>query len=103
MPAEKVKFTHAEIASYYAHRVPDLKQTSSGEWRGRCPIHQGERDSFAVKRKTGEWFCHSECIRGGSIIKLEAEITGVEFKSARKQVLRIIGREWRTVARYIYR
>ena len=95
-------FTPAEISSYYKKRVPELKQADGREWRGPCPIHQGERDSFAVNPENGAWFCHSECSRGGSILKLEMELNGVDFKSARAEVDRIIGRDWRTVATYVY-
>jgi uncharacterized protein (DUF927 family) len=96
------RFTRAEIAAYYAARVPELKQTPSNEWRSPCPIHSGERDSFAVNRETGCWYCHAECGRGGSIIKLEMEISGVDLKTAKNEVLRIIGRTWRTRAKYVY-
>jgi DNA primase len=80
-----------EVSQYYALCVPDLKQADYGEWRGPCPIHQGERDSFAVNPETGVWFCHSECGRGGSLFDLEMALTGVDFRTARKNVLQIMG------------
>lgn len=91
MPTEEA-FTAAEIAAYCTARLPDLKQTISGEWRGPCPIHQGGRDSFAVDPETGRWFCHSKCGRGGGLISLEMELGETDFKSAKAEVLRISGR-----------
>jgi hypothetical protein len=102
MPAEGVKFTRAEIATYYSERVPDLKQARSDEWRGPCPVHEGERNSFAVNAESGCWHCFSECDRGGSMIDLEMALGETDFKTAKAEVLRIIGRTWHTVATYIY-
>lgn len=92
MGANAIKFTHEEIAAYYAARVQDLKQTDMREWRGPCPLHQGEHDNFAVDPPTGLWFCHSQCERGGDIITLEMELTGAHFRRAKTQVFRVIGR-----------
>ena len=103
MAVEKTKFLGAQIAAYYAARVPDLKQSRTGWWRGRCPIHQGERDAFAVNLRTGGWRCHSECDRGGSIVQLEMEISKMDRTKARRNVLSVIEGPWSTVARYIYR
>src|SRR5271156_56880 len=110
MRSDRAKFTHAEIAAYYAVRVPNVKQNASGQWRGPCPIHRGTRHSFAVSPGTGQWYCHSQCDRGGSIIKLEMAITRAAFKTAKAKVYQVIGRkneraghgEWRTVAKYVY-
>lgn len=95
------EFTASEVATYYRARVPGLKKHGS-HWRGPCPIHNGEDDNFAVDRKSGRWYCHSQCGRGGGIIALEMALTGADFKTARDAVLRIIGRKWRTVAYYPY-
>jgi hypothetical protein len=90
MPDKPIKLSRAAICAYYAERVPELKQTAGVEWwRGPCPIHQGVRDSFAVKAETGRWRCHSECDRGGSIFDLEMAIAGVGFPTAKTNVLRI--------------
>jgi hypothetical protein len=66
-----------EIRAYYEVRVPNLKLTETRESRGPCPIHQGQRDSFALSNETGDWYCHSQCKRGGTIFDLETELTGV--------------------------
>src|SRR5579864_575160 len=80
------KFTPFEVAAYYRARVPDLSQRGTGEWRGRCPIHRGTRDSFAVNPETGNWFCHSQCGRGGSIFDFEMELSGVQFREAASNI-----------------
>jgi putative DNA primase/helicase len=86
-----IELSTIEVKTYYAVRVPNLKQAGS-EWRGPCPVHHGKRDSFAVQPDTGRWFCHSACGRGGDIIELETAITGAEFKAAKAEVYRTIGR-----------
>jgi putative DNA primase/helicase len=85
-------FTPTEVSIYYAARVPKLNQPRRGESRGPCPIHQGEDDNFAVKSETGEWFCHSVCGRGGSLIDLEMELSGADFKVALAEIFRVVGR-----------
>src|SRR5436305_289015 len=73
-------------------RTPHLRQRGATEWRGACPIHHGKNDSFAVEPATGQWFCHSTCSRGGSIIELEMAFAGPDFRTAKAEVWRIIGR-----------
>jgi 5S rRNA maturation endonuclease (ribonuclease M5) len=106
-----VEFSPSEVAAYYAARVPKLKQ-SGAELRGPCPIHNGQRDSFAVDRKTGLWHCHSTCGRGGDILALEMELSGnSDFAAAKSAVFAIVGRDdsqngnrsARIVATYDYR
>ena len=90
-----------EVSRYYALRVPDLKQAGS-EWRAKCPIHQGSRDSFSVQPDTGIWFCHSECNKGGNVFQLEAELSGESIKDAARDVYSIVGRTKEIVAVYDY-
>src|ERR1019366_9421878 len=84
-------FTRPEISAFYTARLPELKQRGQ-EWRGPCPVHQGERDSFAVEAETGRAFCHSTCQRGWDIISLQRELTGKSLQAARAEVLRLVGR-----------
>ena len=88
--------TSGEVSTYYHFRVPDLRQDGS-EWRGPCPIHKGSRDSFAVVRDTGEWFCHSGCQAGGTIFRLETELTRETGKAAARSVYKIVGRKGRQI------
>jgi len=92
MAASAITFTSGEVSTYYAARVPHLKQRRAAEWRGACPIHQGKNDSFAVEPDTGRWFCHSTCGRGGDILELEAALTGGDFPTRKAEVFRLVGR-----------
>jgi putative DNA primase/helicase len=92
MADSPIIFTPGEISAYYAVRMPQLKRRRAPEWRGPCPIHKGERDSFAVKSATGQWCCHSTCGRGGDICGLEMALTGADFKTAKAAIFRIVGR-----------
>jgi putative DNA primase/helicase len=85
-------FTQVEVSIYYAARVPKLKQAREGVSRGPCPIHHGEDDNFAVRLETGEWFCHSVCGRGGSLVDLEIELSGSDFKTSKAEIFRLLGR-----------
>jgi uncharacterized protein (DUF927 family) len=85
-------FTREEVSTYYAARVPKLKPARAGEQRGPCPIHQGEDDNFAVKPETGEWYCHSVCGRGGSLIDLEMELSCTDYKAAKSEILLLVHR-----------
>ncbi|MGD1095116.1 MAG: VapE domain-containing protein [Bryobacteraceae bacterium] len=84
-------FNPGEVATYYKERAPGVRQVGA-EWRGPCALHQGKRDSFAVNPKTGEWYCHSDCRRGGSMIDFEMELTGKPFREAAKAVRSLVGR-----------
>lgn len=86
------QFTPSETATYYGVRAPGIRQTRTRQWRGACIIHGGDGPSFAVNSDTGEWYCHSQCRRGGDIILLEQALTGADFPAARDEVFRLIGR-----------
>lgn len=83
--------TPAEVSAYYAARVPQLPQRGQ-QWRGPCPIHDGQDDNFAVEAETGLWFCHSQCARGGSVYDLEIALSNADFRAAANEVRRILGR-----------
>jgi len=92
MPDSTITFTSGEVSTYYAARVPHLKQRPAAEWRGACPIHHGKNENFAVDPATGRWFCHSACGRGGDILELEAALTGGDFPTRKAEVFRLVGR-----------
>lgn len=92
MVGSAITFTASEVASYYAARVPHLKQGQAAEWRGVCPIHQGTNPNFAVDPATGRWFCHSKCGAGGSILELEGALSGGDFPTQKAEILRLVGR-----------
>jgi putative DNA primase/helicase len=91
MADRSMTFSPREVSAYYAARVPKLRQVGA-EWRGPCPIHNGTRDSFAVEPRTGRWCCFSDCGRGGDVIELEMALGSADFKTAKVEVFRIIGR-----------
>lgn len=90
--SEAAPFTRSEVAAFYHYRVPEMRQIMNGQWRGKCPIHNGKDLNFAVDGATGRAYCHSQCARGWDIISLEQELSGVDFKAALAEVRRIVGR-----------
>jgi hypothetical protein len=84
-------FTSGEVSRYYAVRLPQLNQRPKSEWRGPCPLHQGDGDNFSVEPGTGLWFCHSKC-GGGDILALERALTGKRFPAAKSEVFQLLGR-----------
>src|ERR1019366_5299554 len=87
----KEEFTAAEVKRFYSIRLPKLRQTGE-EWRGPCPVHKGERDSFAVDAETGRACCHSKCGRGWDMIGLQQELCAQPFGNAKSEVYRAVGR-----------
>jgi len=100
-------FNSSEVASYYRTRFPDLKQ-SGPEWRGPCPVHQGDDANFAVNPENGLAYCHSQCGRGWNILQLEQQLSQRPWKECRQEVNSVIGRpirgpaQLREVATYDY-
>jgi putative DNA primase/helicase len=84
-------FNPSEVSVFYDNRIPEMPQRGR-EWRWRCRIHKGTGNNFTVNPKTGMWYCHSQCGRGGDIIDLEMALTGVDFKTAKAEVFRLVGR-----------
>src|SRR5581483_3385223 len=91
-PAAPIRLTPGEIADYYRARVPGLKKKPGGEWHAPCPIHQGKGLNFSVNPETGQWFCHSQCGRGGDIFDLEEALHGGDFPTRKAEIFRLIGR-----------
>src|SRR5579862_1452866 len=102
----RIAFSRAELAAYYRVRFPRLSQRGR-HWRGPCPLHRGDGQSFSVNPETGCWFCFSRC-GGGSLLDFEMVLSGADFKTALAAVHAIVGRpipelarmthaEWRAV------
>jgi putative DNA primase/helicase len=104
-----ITFTPGEVSRFYNDRLRHLKQHGA-EWSCGCPRHGGKDANFKVEAATGRWYCHSVCGCGGDIIDLEMALTGADFKTAKAEVFRIVGRieprhttgGWREVERYPY-
>ena len=92
MADSAITFTSGEVSTYYAARVPQLKQRHTAEWRGACPIHRGKNDNFAVEPDTGRRFCHSTCGRGEDIPELDVALTCDGFPTRKAEVFRLVGR-----------
>jgi len=88
-----IEFSPTEISHYYSIRVPTLRRTHTKQWRGPCPVHQGDRDSFSVDSTTGMATCHSTCGKGWDILSLEQELTGKEFVAAKSEIFSMLGRK----------
>jgi replicative DNA helicase len=84
-------FTPAEVRAYY-ERFPSLKINNQREWRGPCPVHQGDDPNFSVNAETGLAQCYSQCGRGWDPISLEMELSGDDFPHAKARVFEIVGR-----------
>jgi putative DNA primase/helicase len=92
MANSAITFTSGDVSAYYAARVPNLQQRRAAEWRGACPIHHGKDDNFAVEAATGDAYCFSACNDGWDMIGLEMALNGTDFKTARAEVFRLVGR-----------
>lgn len=109
-----VVFTSSEIRRYIEARVPGLHERSGPEWDAPCPIHQGKDRNFSINTETGQWFCHSQCGRGGDLLDLEEALHGGDFPTRKAEIFRVVGRRepskpakpstggWREEARYPY-
>lgn len=87
-----IELSPAEIALYYSVAVPKFVQRGR-QWRGPCPIHQGDGLSFSVDPETGRAYCFSQCGRGWDMPGLHMEVTSLGFRDALQQIGSIIGRD----------
>ena len=74
-----IDFSPVEVAFYYSARLRELAQRGS-QWRGRCPIHQGDGLSFSVDPDTGRSYCFSQRNRAWDTISPECGLTGGGFR-----------------------
>jgi uncharacterized protein (DUF927 family)/5S rRNA maturation endonuclease (ribonuclease M5) len=89
--SKTIEFSPDEIRRYIEERGLELREQGN-EFRGPCPVHQGEDDNFALNSETGQWFCHSQCNRGGSLPQLEMELSKLSYSEALRETCRIVGR-----------
>jgi hypothetical protein len=87
-----IEFTRNEVSTCYQARVPAMAQPEKREWRGRCPVHNGTGNNFAVQSDTGLANCHSQCGRGWDMIGLEMELSGSDFATAKAAIFELVGR-----------
>ncbi len=106
-------YSPEDVRRYIAARLPELRRTG-GEWRGPCPVHKGERDSFSMLGETGASQCFSACARGWNLPELERDLNGGNLNEAHLRISALVGntpqtppaptqrRAKRVVARYDY-
>lgn len=70
-----------------------MKQVAGREWRGKCPVHNGNDPNFSVRANDGRAHCHSQCGRGWDVISLEQALTNCDFGTAKERVFELIGRD----------
>jgi hypothetical protein len=87
-----IDFCTGEVDTYFRVRVPSLRK-SGKHWRGRCPIHGGERLNLSIDSETGAWYCFSGCAGGGDLIAFEMRLTGARYPEAVRSIGEIIGRD----------
>jgi DNA primase catalytic core len=59
-----------------------LKERGSDELMGLCPVHDDHDPSLSVNRKTGEWYCHGACKKGGDVFAWVMHAENVSFRHA---------------------
>jgi len=86
-----------DLLSAMIGRYPDFYgqytelHLSGGEYRGKCPLHGGQRDSFSLNPENGLWHCHSECDEGGDVFDFLNRKEGLEFTDALEAVAKWSG------------
>lgn len=108
--SERTSFNPAQIREYYKANVPGLVEHGN-QFRAKCPLHNGERDSLSINADTGLWTCHSEC-GSGNIFQFEAKIRGISVVDAITSVQDWLGvtpektqkkeHKWQMVCSYPY-
>jgi putative DNA primase/helicase len=86
------KLTPSDISTYYSIRAPKVRQAGR-QWRGPCPLHDGNNDNFTVESETGMWTCHSKCGRGGDVVQFEEILSGLDTAAAISAVEDVICRK----------
>lgn len=53
---------------------------------GRCPIHKGIFEVFAISPNSDKWRCNGSCYEGGNSVKLVARLEKLSLEKARRLV-----------------
>jgi hypothetical protein len=84
-----VEFTAEQIADL----LPEKGSCCCSEGRamaGTCPVHKGEKPSFAVNPQTGLATCHSECGVTWNVAQLEGKLQGLSERAAFRSVCELV-------------
>ena len=65
---------------YFTQFTPLVKD--GREWRGPCPLHGGHGLNLVIDPETGQWYCHSQCRKGGDSFSFIQELKGFSFPEA---------------------
>lgn len=82
----------ASLLDLVRERVPSLRR-SGREWRGPCPIHEGDGYNFSVnpdKGATGLYHCHV-CGASGDAFDFVRAVYGLDFVGARAMLADRVG------------
>ena len=90
--AHYFQLSESQVIQWLWERLPAHKPKGRDDFRGPCPLHLGHDDNFSVKPSTGEWYCHSQCCRGGHIVQLEAELCGKSIRDAITSICELVGK-----------
>lgn len=71
----------------------DITSKNHGDsFRAPCPIHGGDNpNGFDINAITGNWYCHTQCKKGGDIIELVQQLTDSGFYQACEIIASISG------------
>jgi DNA primase len=68
------------------YRIGGLRRSGKDQWRGRCPLHDGEgRDAFHVNTARQLFHCFS-CRAGGTVLDLVAALEGCGVREAARKL-----------------
>src|SRR6476469_7798232 len=74
------------IAVLERYQIGGLRRSGQEQWRGRCPLHDGEgQDSFQVNTGQQLFHCFS-CGAGGTVLDLVAALEQGEAREAAQQL-----------------
>src|SRR5699024_8463979 len=77
---------------YFSDRIGKLSKASNRGWAtGCCPFHEDRNPSFGANLNHGGWICRAGC-GSGNLMAFHMRFTGLEFKDAVLDLMRIAGR-----------
>ncbi|MFE8700942.1 toprim domain-containing protein [Cytobacillus sp. FJAT-54145] len=74
-----------DIEEFFDWMGLDMKRGRS-EYRGPCPLHNGEHRNLQYKIRTGYFTCHSRCKGIGNVIWFYAKLKGISKEGAIREL-----------------
>lgn len=75
--------TRADLLALAQEATGNRMRRAGAEWRGPCPLHQGEGPNFAVNPSSGLYKCFT-CDAGGDVFDFVRAWQALDFPSARQ-------------------